>query len=60
MLKETGQIYYARTSDMVYHRYHDPKQAMQQAKLAYNMNRNFTTFFYLLKMHVKKLIHYKA
>lgn len=63
MLKRNAErnwsVYYARTSDMVYHRYHNSKQAIQQAKLAYKMNKNPITFFFLFKMYIKRLIRYK-
>lgn len=63
MLKKNAErnwsVYYARTSDMVYHRYHNSKQAIQQAKLAYKMNKNPITFFFLFKMYIKRLIRYK-
>lgn len=52
--------YFARTSDMVYHRYKNPQQAVTQAKLAMQMSVNPTTVFFLLKMRFKKAIHYKA
>lgn len=57
--KKHWSVYYARTSDMVYHKYHNPNQAIAQARLAFDMNKNLTTFFFLFKMHIKKLIRYK-
>ena len=63
MLKKNAErnwsVYYARTSDMVYHRYHNSKQAIQQAKLAYKMHKNPITFFFLFKMYIKRLVRYK-
>lgn len=52
-------VYYARTSDMVYHRYQNSRQAIKQAKLAYKMHKNRVTIFYLFKMYLKKMIGYK-
>jgi hypothetical protein len=57
--KRNWSVYYARTSDMVYHRYNNPRQAIMQAKQAFNMDKNLTTAFFLFKMHIKKLIRYK-
>ena len=57
--KKKWSVYYAHTSDMVYHKYRNPEQAIAQAKLAFSMDKNPSTFFFLFKMYVKKLIHYK-
>lgn len=51
--------YFARTSDMVYHGYHHPQQALAQAKRAFNLDMNPTTIFYVLKMYMKMLIRYR-
>jgi glycosyltransferase involved in cell wall biosynthesis len=57
--KKKWSIYYARTSDMVYHKYNKPDQAIRQAKMAFYMSKNSTTILFLLKMYVKKVIRYK-
>jgi glycosyltransferase involved in cell wall biosynthesis len=58
--KKNWSIYFARTSDMVYHRYKKPKQAVTQSMLALKLNVNPTTIFFAFKLHVKKVIRYKA
>lgn len=57
--RKNWSIYYARASDMVYHKYNDPNQAVRQAILAFRMSKNLTTILFLLKMYVKKIIRYK-
>jgi glycosyltransferase involved in cell wall biosynthesis len=57
--RKNWSLYFAKTSDMVYHSYNNPKQALQQSKMAFKLNANFTTFFFMIKMYVKKLIRYK-
>ena len=57
--QKNWSIYYARSSDLVYHRYNNPNQAITQAKLAFLMNKNLITIFFLVKMYLKKLIRYK-
>jgi glycosyltransferase involved in cell wall biosynthesis len=57
--EKNWSIYFARTSDMVYHRYKKPEQAVIQAMLALKLNINPTTIFFVLKLYVKKIIHYK-
>jgi glycosyltransferase involved in cell wall biosynthesis len=51
--------YLARTSDIVYHRYKKPKQAVTQAILSLKLNVNRITIYFLLKLYVKKIIRYK-
>jgi thiamine pyrophosphate-dependent acetolactate synthase large subunit-like protein len=51
--------YFARTSDMVYHSYHQPQQALAQAKSAMHMDTNLTTVFFVLKMYMKLMIRYR-
>ena len=51
--------YFARTSDMVYDGYKSPKQAVQQALLAFKLHSNPTSFFYLAKNYFKLMIRYK-
>jgi glycosyltransferase involved in cell wall biosynthesis len=51
--------YFARTSDMVYHSYHHPQQALAQAKSAFQMDRNPTTLYFVCKMYLKLLIRYR-
>ncbi len=51
--------YFARTSDIVYHRYANPRQAFYQAKSAFQLDINPTTIFFLLKMYIKRLIRYR-
>ena len=51
--------YFARTSDMVYHSYHFPQQALAQAKSAFQMDKNPTTLYFVCKMYMKLLIRYR-
>jgi glycosyltransferase involved in cell wall biosynthesis len=51
--------YFALSSDKIYHIYQQPYIALQQARRALAMHRNYLTFYYLLKMRVKILIGYK-
>jgi hypothetical protein len=51
--------YFARTADMVYHGYHHPQQAFEQAKSAFQMDRNITTLFFVCKIYMKLLIRYR-
>ena len=51
--------YFARTSDMVYHGYKSPSQALAQAKMAFDLHRNKVSLFYLLKIWFKLIIRYK-
>lgn len=57
--EKNWSIYFARTSDLVYHRYKKPKQAVIQALQALKLNVNFTTIFFAFKLCVKKAIRYK-
>lgn len=51
--------YFARTSDMVYHGYHHPQQALAQAKRAFQMDMNPTTIYFVCKMYMKLLFRYR-
>jgi hypothetical protein len=44
---------------MVYGRFKMPYQALKQAKMAFELHRNFVTLYYLLKTRLKILIRYK-
>lgn len=57
--KRHWSYYFARTSDMVYDGYKSPKQAVQQALLAFKLHSNPTSFFYLAKNSFKLMIRYK-
>jgi glycosyltransferase involved in cell wall biosynthesis len=52
-------VYFAKTTDMVYHGYKNPGQALAQAKSAFMMHRNMTTFYFIFKIYFKLLIRYK-
>lgn len=52
-------IYFAKTADMVYHRYQNPRQAIKQVRMALSINANIITIFFVLKMYLKMLIRYK-
>ena len=51
--------YFARYSDKIYHLNKRPDLAVTHAKRAFAMSPNSTTLFFLLKMHLKKLLGYK-
>lgn len=53
-------IYFARTSNMVYHGYQQRRQALRQAIDAFKMHKNPTTFYFLLKICLKVLIRYRS
>jgi glycosyltransferase involved in cell wall biosynthesis len=52
-------IYFARTSDMVYHRFADPHQAMSQAIEALKLSFNPISFFYVMKIAAKIALNYR-
>lgn len=52
-------IYFAKTADMVYHRYKNPRQAIKQVRMALRMNVNTITIFFVFKMYLKKFMRYK-
>jgi glycosyltransferase involved in cell wall biosynthesis len=52
-------IYFARTTDMVYHLHGNPQQALKQAVNALKMNVNRISLYHLLKIAVKIMIRYK-
>lgn len=52
-------LYFARTSDMVYHGYRSPSQALRQAIGAMRMSANRITCYYVLKIALKILIRYR-
>jgi glycosyltransferase involved in cell wall biosynthesis len=51
--------YFAKTSDLVYNNYHCPQQALAQAKSAFQMDKNPTTLYFVLKMYLKLLLRYR-
>jgi glycosyltransferase involved in cell wall biosynthesis len=57
--KKNYSIYFAKLSDQIYHNRKQPKAALRQSIAALKMHFNRTTFYYLIKMYVKKLIRYK-
>lgn len=52
-------LYFARTSDMTYHKYNAPAQALNQAGKAFRMHQNKVTFFFLCKNLLKIMLRYK-
>jgi len=52
-------IYFARTSDMVYHRLGHPRQALRQAIDALKLSFNPISFFYVMKIATKIVLHYR-
>ncbi len=59
LARKNYAIYFARTTDMVYHRYKNPEQALAQAMDSLKMHRNPITLYFLFKIMVKRLIRYK-
>ena len=59
LARKNYSLYFARTTDMVYHRYKNPEQALAQARAALRMHINRTTLYFLFKMKFKLLIRYK-
>ena len=59
LARKNYSIYFARTTDMVYHGYKNPKQALNQAMNAFRMHKNATTFYFFFKIWFKLLIRYK-
>jgi len=53
-------IYFAKTSDMVYHGYKLRWQAFQQAIAALKMDVNPTTFYFVVKLFVKNALRYQS
>ena len=53
-------IYFARTSDMVYHGYKLRWRALQQAVAALRMDLNPTTVYFVAKLFAKILIRYRS
>jgi len=53
-------IYFAKTSDMVYHGYKLRWQAFQQAVAALKMDLNPTTFYFVVKLFVKNALRYQS
>ena len=50
-------LFFAETSHLVYYQYKDPRQAMKQAVLAFNLNMNTVTVLNLFKYTVKFLMN---
>jgi glycosyltransferase involved in cell wall biosynthesis len=59
LARKNYAIYFARTTDMVYHRYKNPGQALAQARDSLSMHTNPTTLYFLVKILIKRLIRYK-
>lgn len=51
--------YFAESSDKVYHEYRKPRLAMRQAVEALKMHVNVTSLWFVAKIYVKLLFHYK-
>jgi len=56
--KRNWSIYFARTTDMVYHGYNTPRQATKQALMAFTLHQNWVSLFYLLKNYGKRMLGY--
>ncbi|SFW56093.1 glycosyltransferase family 2 protein [Chitinophaga sancti] len=52
-------LYFARTTDMTYHKYNAPAQALNQAGKAFRMHQNKVTFFFFCKILLKIMLRYK-
>ena len=59
LARKNFSIYFARTTDMIYHGYKVPKQALNQAWNALKMHKNITTVYFFCKISFKLLIRYK-
>jgi glycosyltransferase involved in cell wall biosynthesis len=59
LAKRNFSRYFARTSDMVYHGYKQPYQALRQAKDALRLHLNRITLYFVLKIYIKLLLRYK-
>ncbi|MBC7936180.1 MAG: glycosyltransferase [Rhizobacter sp.] len=58
--KKNWSLYFARTADKTYGKYKQPRQALRQAKMAYQLHRNQVSFFYMAKTFVKLAIGWKV
>jgi len=52
-------LYFARTTDMTYHKYNAPLQALNQAGKAFKMHPNKVTLYFLCKILLKIMLRYK-
>ncbi|WP_343668402.1 glycosyltransferase [Chitinophaga sp.] len=52
-------LYFARTTDMTYHKYNAPAQALNQAGKAFKMHPNKVTLYFLCKILLKIMLRYK-
>lgn len=52
-------LYFARTSDMAYHKYNSPRRALEQAFQSFLLHQNSVTAYFVFKILVKVLIRYK-
>jgi len=59
LARRNFSIYFARTSDMVYHRYGRPWQALRQAVEAAKMSLNHISLFHVVKIAAKIMLHYR-
>jgi glycosyltransferase involved in cell wall biosynthesis len=59
LARKNYSIYFAKTTDMVYHGYKNPRQALTQARSAFKMHKNTTTLYFYFKIWFKLLIRYK-
>ena len=57
--KKHLSVYFALTSNKIYHDFGKPHIALKQAKRAMKMHFNKTTFYYWLKIRMKILVGYK-
>lgn len=59
LARRNFSAYFARTADMVYHGYRNPGQALCQARDALRLHMNRITLYFLFKIKLKLLLHYK-
>ena len=57
--KRNWSHYFARTADLVYNGFNAPKQATNQALMAFMLHQNPVSLFYLLKNYGKRMLRYK-
>jgi glycosyltransferase involved in cell wall biosynthesis len=58
LARRNFSIYFARTTDMVYHRYRLPWQALRQAADAMKMSLNPISLYYVVKIAAKIMLRY--
>jgi len=57
--KHHWSVYFARTSDMTYHKYRSPRQALEQAMRSFMLHQNKVTAYFVFKILLKVMIRYK-